>query len=257
MIRGRSLAWFPIVLFALGVRPTAAPAPSADVLIMIDLSPSLARQRDRIADIAGAILRQEVPSGAPFAIYAMESSLGDASPLLSGRIPAPVTSRETVEARAQLVRWEAALHGAIASVLNGKERQRQFTSCYVKSAGFASDYFKARVASRRVVIWIGDLIEDCREPRFTQFRLARVRAGALPGTAGHPLPSLSSVEIVAAIVPRAPGEPAREVDASAVTVYWNGLAGRLGVSPNQLRIGTPDLLGLTVAPQTRSRQSRN
>ena len=234
-----------------GVEP-----PSADVLFILDLSSSLTLAQRLRSPVVAATILEMLPKKAAFAVYILESSMSDSAPVLSDRVPNPVTTTQTIEARRLIGGWKDKLQKTVDEMLDAKNREKQkaLTSCYVKSAAFASNYFRTRPPSlKRTLVWIGDLIEDCREPDFRAFRLTGPRAGGATLSPGlvKSLPSLKGVEVVAAILPRQATEARREVEPDAVIAYWRDLASHFGMPADQFRIGTPEALGLVDNPLAR------
>jgi len=222
-----------------------------DALVFIDLSPSMDETPpEAFREIVSDVLLQ-LPPKATFSIRLLQSSNMDAKPLLADTIPNPAKTSDKIAANQQRVEWMDTFDAAVK-----RERKRKSPppglSCYVKSIDFASSYFesRARQASpgKTVIVWVGDLIEDCREPGSTLYGAWRTaawrRGSAADETKRLPrVAQLTSTEVLAVIVPRSE-EARREVDGAAVVTYWKEVLPFFGMAANHLRIGTPDVLQL-------------
>jgi hypothetical protein len=217
-------------------------------LVFVDLSSSLsASEKMRLAGITAATLKS-LSKNTRFAVYAMEGSMGNATPLLQGTTPNPFNTTQKFEARKEESGWVLTLQTAIEDLITTRAMQhRELTSCYIKSTAFVQDYFNATgVKGMRMVVWIGDLIEDCIETRpfdYRPFRLTQPNALAalqkLP-----PKTYLKEADLLAVMIDRAAADPPSEVDAATSTRYWRELIPLLGGDASHFRVGSPPMLNI-------------
>jgi hypothetical protein len=233
--------------------PQAAPAEPphpADLLLIIDLSSSLTvEQRLRIPDLATPQLSR---AGSHVAVYPLQTDLGNAAPIISADLPAVVTTADEIRLRNKTLALKDQLQKAIDAALHPPKKpvKDPWTSCYIKSAAFAAQYFaRARAGSSTELVWIGDMIEDCPDPAYRSYRLSRQtfppamdNLRSLRPVDGIPAASVSSVRVTAVILPRILQEGDREVDFDHLRTYWSHVMEKFGFSAEHFLIGTPELL---------------
>jgi hypothetical protein len=226
-----------------------------DVLVIIDLSASLSLQeRERIPGLVSGLLQQmqhQAPK-ATFAVYLLESNMGNRVPLLEDQIPDLDSPFPDVrnKARGTVRSWAPHLQATVDEILAWppKQQNQVLTSCYLASAVFANKYFSGRTnVAHRHVVWIGDLIEDCPETLDMQYYRYRLPSpSAIQALQGLQLklPALQGVDLKAVMIPRTLTDPASQVPASRIVAYWEALPQHIGLPPNGITVGTSNQLGI-------------
>jgi hypothetical protein len=242
----------PLATILLGVlccsgcgTPTAGstnPTVRDEDLIIVDLSTSLTKeQRLSIPALVKEFVLQQAQD-ADVTVYPLVSDMGH-SELLVPSLQPPTTGR-----RVDVVAWQNFVQGTWAPQLEASVKKsldlpkpaqgRIYTSCYIASAVFASQYFSSvSNASRPRLLWVGDLIEDCPLPEFRQYRLPNKGSVNKVRSLSLGLKSLSSVEVIGAILPRDPMAGPSDVSEIMTKDYWNALAPGLGMTPKLVNIG--------------------
>jgi hypothetical protein len=247
------------------VRPSAGTVPAelaVDALIFIDLSPSMSQMP---AETFGRVVRgvlAQLPENTAFSIRLLESSSLDGEALLGDTIPEAIRTIDKIRLRELLDRWGAETARRVDAV-RAQKAMPQGLSCYMKSIDFARRYFEARAVHRQReklapgagtrMVWVGDMIEDCRDRdgSFSGLRIGLWRPGgaaAMVKALRHVPQLRPSTDLRGVIIPRT-GPAAREVPGERVLEYWREMLPHLGVTPTADTIGTPELVGVTVTPK--------
>lgn len=219
----------------------ADPEVADQVLVIVDLSTSLTDDQRRSIPGLVAGFVAGAAQNADVTVYPLVSDIGH-SKTLASQIHPPKTGRivDVADWKKNVGdTWAHELKESVDVVLKlpKKTQEQIYTSCYISSAVFASRYFSGiSNAGKLRLLWVGDLIEDCPLPEFRRYRLPNEGAVDRIGGLNLVLKSLSTVEVIGAIIPRDPVIGPSDASYDKTIEYWDALEPHLGMTPSLVKV---------------------